>query len=220
MWHRSSTENESHCWAVTCPKCGNRWTLQSIGVNGNDGSASTAVLMQSSHLVHAIVGVGKCWERQEPFNISKVRWMCFGRMEHILHIIAWWLENDADLCYTGTWWATQNQFNRGPMGDSTHHHFHAYYLGASGSICSSLYHRLVLGKFGLKPIQTRFKPNWNRKFWFQFQDFVKIPDGSVFGLGNPKFLQTISNSVWTKPNWKFWFQFLLKRTVARAAETS
>ena len=49
----------------------------------------------------------------------------------------------------------------------------------------SSYSGVVLGKFGLKLIQTRFEPNRNQKFRFQFQDFVKIPDGSASGLGNP-----------------------------------
>jgi hypothetical protein len=44
--------------------------------------------------------------------------------------------------------------------------------------------RLVLGKFGFKPIQTRFEPNRNRKFGFGLEILADKPNGSVSGFGN------------------------------------
>ena len=48
---------------------------------------------------------------------------------------------------------------------------------------------LVLGKFGLKPIQTRFEPNRNRVSSFRFGKFLPKPNGLVSGFGLLKFLK-------------------------------
>ena len=63
---------------------------------------------------------------------------------------------------------------------------------------------LVLGKFGLKPIQTRFEPNWNRvsgfrfgKFcpnqmvWFPVSAFSNFLNGFKFGLNHKLFVLII-----------------------------
>ena len=49
--------------------------------------------------------------------------------------------------------------------------------------------QLVLGKFGLKPIQTRFEPNRNRVSGFRFGKFLPKPNGLVSGFGLLKFLK-------------------------------
>ena len=48
---------------------------------------------------------------------------------------------------------------------------------------------LVLGKFGLKLIQTQFEPNWSRVSSFQFGKFLPKPNGLVSGFGLLKFLK-------------------------------
>ena len=43
---------------------------------------------------------------------------------------------------------------------------------------------VVLGKFGFKPIQTRFEPKPNQWFWFWFGDSCHETKLFGFGLGN------------------------------------
>jgi hypothetical protein len=56
-------------------------------------------------------------------------------------------------------------------------------------------YNLVLGKFGLKLIQTRFEPNRNRKFRFRFGKSSLKPNGLICGFGLGWVLQTVSNAV-------------------------
>ena len=58
-------------------------------------------------------------------------------------------------------------------------------------------HDLVLGKFGLKPIQTWFEPNQNRVSGFRFGKFLPKPNSLVSGFGLLKFLKWFQ--IWFKP---------------------
>ena len=49
--------------------------------------------------------------------------------------------------------------------------------------------QVVLGKFGLKPIQTRFEPNRNWVSGFWFGKFLPKPNSLVSGFGLLKFLK-------------------------------
>ncbi|KAH9025904.1 hypothetical protein EDB84DRAFT_1440277 [Lactarius hengduanensis] len=49
---------------------------------------------------------------------------------------------------------------------------------------------LVLGKFGLRPTQTRFELNPNHFKWFGFGESWLKPNGLVSGLGVPNPVQT------------------------------
>ena len=56
---------------------------------------------------------------------------------------------------------------------------------------------VVLGKFGLKPIQTQFEPNRNRVSSFRFGKFLPKPNGLVSGFGLLKFHKRFQ--IWFKP---------------------
>ena len=73
-----------------------------------------------------------------------------------------------------------NEIRDGPR-DRLHHICDNAAIFQQGDDAASA-SEIVLGKFGLKPIQTRFEPNRNRKFWFR--DYFKFTDGLISGLGN------------------------------------
>ena len=51
-WQSSSTENESQCWGVTSPNCGNKWTLHRINSTGMTATHREPVATAGIPLVH------------------------------------------------------------------------------------------------------------------------------------------------------------------------
>ena len=81
-WQSSSTENESRCWGVTGPNCGNKWTLHRINSTGMTAThwepvATAGILLVHHHCrcpahVLPVVVPLVCHHSQHPTDVSLV----------------------------------------------------------------------------------------------------------------------------------------------------